>query len=113
MTPEDFRRIALSLPGAIEKAHMGHPDFRAGGKIFATLAYPNDEVGMARLTPEQQHNFVQADPAAFAPVKGAWGRRGCTHVRLSAARRPLVKKALEDAWRNVAAPLAAVSQKTS
>jgi len=33
-----FRRIALSLEGAEEKSHMGQPDFRVGGRIFATLA---------------------------------------------------------------------------
>jgi hypothetical protein len=30
MTAEDFRRIALSMPDAIEASHMGHPDFRVG-----------------------------------------------------------------------------------
>jgi hypothetical protein len=101
MTAEDFRRIALSLPGAIEKSHMHHPDFRAAGKVFATLGYPNAEVGMAKLTPEQQNNFVQADPAAFAPVNGAWGLKGATHVRLKAAKKTMVRKALAEAWRNV------------
>jgi hypothetical protein len=38
MTVDDFRRIALSLEGAEEGSHMGQPDFRAGGRIFATLA---------------------------------------------------------------------------
>jgi hypothetical protein len=33
-----FRRIALSLEGAEEGSHMGHPDFRVNGRIFATLA---------------------------------------------------------------------------
>jgi predicted DNA-binding protein (MmcQ/YjbR family) len=35
-TTDDFRRIALSFPGAQEGAHMGHADFRVGGKVFAT-----------------------------------------------------------------------------
>src|SRR5579862_5540834 len=101
MTVQDFREMALALPGAEERAHMKHPDFRAGGKIFATLAYPSVEFGMAKLTPEQQHNFVKADPVGFAPVKGAWGLKGCTHVRLRVAKKTLVKKALRAAWENV------------
>ena len=36
MTADDFRRITLALEGAVEKAHMGHPDFRVNGRIFAT-----------------------------------------------------------------------------
>lgn len=81
---------------------MGHPDFRVGGKIFATLGYPDDEWGMVKLTPEQQEAFVSGDPAVFVPVKGGWGRRGATNVRLRAARTPGVRAALATAWRNVA-----------
>jgi hypothetical protein len=32
----DFRRIALSFAGAEESSHIGNPDFRVGGRIFAT-----------------------------------------------------------------------------
>jgi len=33
---------------------MGHPDFRVGGKIFATLGSPDGETAMVSLHPEQQ-----------------------------------------------------------
>ena len=36
MTPNGFRRFALRLEGAEESSHMGYPDFRVGGNIFAT-----------------------------------------------------------------------------
>ena len=62
MTAADFRRMALRLPGAIEAAHMGHPDFRVSGKIFATLGYPKRDFAMVQLTPEQQELFVKAEP---------------------------------------------------
>jgi len=94
MTAREFRTIALSLPQASEAAHMGHPDFRVSGRIFATLGYPRSGWGMVKLTPEQQELFVQAEPAAFAPVQGAWGRAGATHVRLRAAKRAAVREAL-------------------
>ena len=58
MTTEGFRRLALSFPEATEEAHMGHPDFRVRGKIFATLGYPDLSWGMVKLTPEQQDAFV-------------------------------------------------------
>jgi hypothetical protein len=80
---------------------MGHPDFRVRGKIFATI-WPNAGWGMVKLTLEQQEMFVQAETAVFVPVKGAWGRRGCTNVRLKAARKAAVRLALATAWRNAA-----------
>ena len=102
MTPEDFRRLALALPETTEQEHMRHPDFRVAGKIFATLAYPNDEFGMVKLTPEQQQEFIARDSKAFVPVPGTWGRQGCTHVKLKSAKATVVRQAIEVAWQNAA-----------
>ena len=98
MTADDFRQLALSLPETTEREHMNHPDFRVRGKIFATMGYPGAEWAMVKLPPEQQANFVQAEPRAFVPVKGGWGLKGCTSVVLAAARKPMVRKALAEAW---------------
>ena len=102
MTPNDFRKIALSLPEAEERAHMDHPDFRVAGKIFATLGYPDKTCGMVKLSPEDQHNFSQDYPEAFIPVRGNWGRRGATSVDLKTAKRDALANALHAAWRNMA-----------
>jgi hypothetical protein len=102
MTANDFRRIALSFPEAEERAHMSHPDFRVGGKIFATLGYPDKSHGMVKLSPEDQHNFSKDFPEAFVPVTGAWGRGGATSVHLKAAKKDVLQKALQAAWRNTA-----------
>jgi hypothetical protein len=75
MTPDDFRRLALALPDAIEVGHMDHPDFRVGGKVFATLGYPTDEWAMVKLGPDEQLALCAAKPKIFVPVKGAWGSR--------------------------------------
>jgi hypothetical protein len=90
MTANDFRRLALTLPEAIESAHMDHPDFRVGGKIFATLGHPAKGWGMVKLTPEQQHYFSKENPDVFMPVKGGWGRGGATSVQLKIADKALV-----------------------
>lgn len=103
MTPAAFRRLALALAGASEGAHGGHPDFRAGGKVFASLAYADKTRGMVKLTPEQQRMVVDAEPAIFAPVGGVWGQRGYTSVQLAAADARTMKSALAMAWRNVTA----------
>src|SRR5690242_8942031 len=99
MTPDDFRRLALALPGAEERAHMNHPDFRTNGKIFATLGYPNSEYAMVKLPPEEQNNYVSTYPDAFIPVKGKWGLQGATSVRLKTAKKTHVKNALTAAWK--------------
>lgn len=99
MTIDDFRRIALSFEGAEESSHMGQPDFRVGGRIFATLASAKEGYGNLKLTPEQQAEFVQELPEAFIPIAGGWGRMGMTHIRLSAASEDLLRGALHTAWK--------------
>lgn len=102
MTAAEFRRLALSMPDAEESAHMNHPDFRVGGRIFATLGYPDEAWGMVKLFPDQQEEFVAADPRTFTPVKGAWGKGGCTNVLLEAAAVDRLREALSAAWHNAA-----------
>jgi hypothetical protein len=97
VTAADARRIALGMRDAIESAHMGHPDFRAGGRIFASL-HADMKFAMVRLTPDQQEAFVRARPSAFAPENGAWGTQGCTRVRLDAVDEETLGEAMTLAW---------------
>ena len=100
MTPDDFRRLALGMADVVEGAHMDHPDFRVHGKIFATI-HPDHAWGMVKLTPEQQQRFVRDAPHVFKPENGAWGLRGYTAVRLSAAEDAMVGEAMTLAWQNI------------
>ena len=102
MTADNFRKLALSFPEVIESAHMHHPDFRVGGRIFATLGYPDEEYATVKLTRVDQKEFVQSNPDVFQPVKGAWGRQGATNIDLPAATIEIVREALAAAWRNTA-----------
>jgi hypothetical protein len=103
VTAEQFRRLALRFPETVESSHMKHPDFRVrGGKLFATLAYPDKKWGMVRLTPEQQEEFVSAEPDVFVPVTGGWGRGGATTVRLRVATKKVLQPAMTAAWCNAA-----------
>ncbi len=104
MTDEDFRRIALELPEAVEGGHMGHADFRVGGKVFATLGYPDAGCGMVKLTLDQREIMVEAAPEVFRPVPGGWGGKGATYVTLAAADEATLRGALASAWRNTAPP---------
>jgi len=99
MNADDFRRIALSLPGAEESSHMGAADFRVGGRIFATLASVKQGYGNLMLTLEQQTAFVEELPEVFLPIPGGWGRMGMTHIRLAAASEDVLSGALHTAWK--------------
>jgi hypothetical protein len=99
MTPADFRRIALSLEGVEESSHMGSPDFRVGGKIFATLASQKQGYGNLKLTLDQQADFVRELPEVFLPIAGGWGRMGMTHIRLNKASEDILDGALRAAWK--------------
>jgi hypothetical protein len=107
-TADLFRKLALSLPGAVESAHMGHPDFRvlcADGKlrIFATLSGEPTGRGVLKLTLDQQSAFREEMPEVFEPCAGAWGRMGMTYVTLEAVEEATLKGALATAHRNVTA----------
>lgn len=99
MTIADFRRIALSLEGVEESSHMGAPDFRVGGTIFATLASQDKGYGNLVLTPQQQAEFVEELPDVFLPIAGGWGRMGMTHIRLAQANEDVLAGALRTAWK--------------
>jgi hypothetical protein len=102
MTADEFREVALSLHGAVEGSHMNHPDFRANGRIFASL-HTGETTGMVKLTPDEQAEFLKLKPAMFTPSAGAWGRQGCTNVILPKADARTLKQAMTLAWEGVMA----------
>lgn len=103
MLPDDVRAIALLLPETVQGAHNGHPDFRVGGRIFATLWTDEDRV-VVKLTPKLQSVMVEAEPDVFEPIAGSWGARGWTNVDLDVAGEEVLRSVLLAAWRAVAPP---------
>jgi hypothetical protein len=102
MTADDFRAIVLAHDGAAEGAHMGHPDFRANGRIFASL-HSQDRFGMVKLAPDEQQVLLREHPESFEPSAGAWGRQGCTNVKLATASTPAVRGAVRLAFEAIVA----------
>ena len=98
MDAEDFRQMALSFDGAEESSHMGAPDFRVGGHIFATLAMQHRGYGNLMLSPAFQQALIAEAPDVFLAMPGGWGRKGCTHIRLADASEEQMLKALQLAW---------------
>jgi hypothetical protein len=101
MTTDEFRKMALEIPMAVERSHMNHPDFRVAGKIFASFGVPDQSWGMVKLTPEQQRAFIRKAPEVFKPCSGAWGRHGHTNIHLAAAKPSIVRAALDVAAKNI------------
>jgi YjbR len=99
MREHDFRRMALAMDGAVEGAHMDHPDFRVNNRIFVTLHHDRKSGGLM-LTPEQQAEFIRADAESFAPANGAWGRAGATTVHLASVSEEALGEAMTMAWKN-------------
>jgi hypothetical protein len=111
MTGDDFRRIALGMDGAIERSHMGHPDFRVNGRIFATLD-DLEKRGMVKLTPEEQAEFMSGNPGIFVPAAGAWGRQGCTLVAIDQIDEHVLGEAVTLAWQAAVKATVAKTPKT-
>ncbi|WP_396625740.1 MmcQ/YjbR family DNA-binding protein [Luteitalea sp.] len=97
MTADDIRAVLLALEGVEEGAHMGHPDFRLGGRVFAGLL-ADEQVASVNLTPDAQAALVAEASDTFAPAAGAWGRQGWTRITLAGAPVAAVRGALVLAW---------------
>ena len=83
---------------------MGHPDFRVNGKIFASVADPKKDLAMVKVTLDQQASYLHSDPDTFYAASGAWGRSGCTMVRLQSADPEKIGEAMTAAWQNIRRP---------
>ena len=101
MLQEEFRRLALTFPGAVASGHFDVADFRVRGKIFATLREA-DGRAVLKLSPDEQKLLMETAPGLFEPVKGSWGQKGWTRVVLDRADEATVRHAMEYAWRSVA-----------
>jgi hypothetical protein len=103
MTPAQFKKLALAVPGAEEHSHMGHPDFRLPkkGRIFASLQ-PAKGIAMVVLEREHQAALVERDPETFL-LFGGWSKNGSTGIALKRAKTAEVKDLLREAFRVVAA----------
>ncbi len=95
ISSDEARRIALSLPGAVEQDHHGRPSFRVDRRIFATLW---DEQHMNVMLDEPGIlTAVQSHPEICAEVW--WGKRlAAVRVDLTVASEELLRELLEDSW---------------
>lgn len=97
MTGEEFRGLALSLPGVTEGPHFDRLAFKVR-RIFASLSPDGASVNL-KLTHEEQAFFAEMSPAVFSRLPNRWGNRGWTQALLAPAEPEDVRAALEAAWR--------------
>ena len=102
MTANDFRKLALALPETEERAAHGPPRLPRRRKNLRHARLSRQDLGMVKLSPEDQHYFTKDHPEIFVPVKGAWGRRGATFIHLKLVKKEILRKALQAAWSNTA-----------
>jgi len=93
MTPDVFRRLALSQPKVVEVYYRGQSEFRVLRRSFASLGGPADSVAMVQLTSEQQAAWTLAYEC-FGPRPHKWDWtpsrsqiKACTRAIQSIARK--------------------------
>lgn len=95
------RKILLSLPEASEGAHMGHPDFRVGNRVFASLWPKKKNIAVVKLSIANQTALLQMDPDAFS--LNGWSRQGWTNVHLDKVTPTRFRTVAQESWATVAA----------
>lgn len=99
MTPEDFRRLALSFPEVEEGFNMGSVVFKANGKVLARLL-SNDEAMLAGMTYDERELLLEAEPEVFYITPHYQDYRGVI-ARLTPLTETSCRPLLEARWREV------------
>ena len=92
-----FKKLALSLPEAIELPHFEKTSFRINNKIFTTLDIEKQKA-VLMLTKIDQSVFCAFDRTVIYPVDGYWGKQGATYFELKKTRKDMLKDALKCAY---------------
>jgi hypothetical protein len=97
MRKDTVRRIALSLPEAVEQETWGTPTFRVRKRIFVMFAEGEREAWV-KSTHDEQRALVQMDPGTFF-VPPYVGPSGWVGVRFRTVDRDEMRELVTEAWR--------------
>lgn len=100
---EDVRRVALSLPGTVEKELWNHPTFHVTRRMYLTV--PDDGTSFAVRCPRyERHELIASEPHKFwVPPHEA----GSSWVRARLAALEDLDELYDivvDSWRQAAPP---------
>jgi hypothetical protein len=106
MTPDAFRKLALSYPNAVESSHMNHPDFRINGTIFATRdgevdARATEEIcgtGAGRVQSVQRRMGLARRNECSAAVSEEPDNSGGARLRVSKCERENAEEGEKSEW---------------
>lgn len=101
VTPETFRKLALSFPETTEEPHFEKTSFRVRNKIFATFDSKN-KLACIRLSEIDQDVFISANRTAIYAVANKWGKQGWTIIETEKVNADLFTDALTTAYCEVA-----------
>lgn len=104
-TQEDIRRVALSLPEAVEQPHFDRPSFRIAGKIFATLPPPqfegDEKVVLLRIPMVLKEALMVSDADAMVSL-GPWEKQRIIQVAIGRMDWDKLEGLVRLAWREAA-----------
>ncbi len=95
------RKILLALPETREGAHMWHPDFRVGDRVFASLWSRKKKIAVVKLSIANQTALLQMDPEAFS--LNGWSGQGWTNVHLDKVTPTRFRTLAQESWTAVSA----------
>ena len=102
MTPAAFRKLALSMPGAVELPHFDRSSFRVGTKIFATMK-PEAGEAMIPVRPLVRcFELLAKEPDLFFSYGGWTQKHGSLGIRLAKADAKRLAPLMRDAWERIA-----------
>lgn len=102
MTPAAFRKLALSMPDAVELPHFQRTSFRVGKKIFATMTADGREAMVPVRPLVRCFELLESNPEVFFSHGGWTERNGSVGIRLAKVNAKLIADLVRDAWQRVA-----------
>lgn len=98
VTEEDVRRVALSLPGSIERPYNRLPSFRVRNNLFLRIHELPDAFFVRCASVEERNELLSAEPGKFFITPHYDGYPGFL-VRLSQVDLDEMIEIVTESWR--------------
>lgn len=98
VTEEDVRRVALSLPGSIERPYNRLPSFRVRNNLFLRIHELPDAFFVRCASVEERNELLSAEPGKFFITPHYDGYPGFL-VRLSQVDLDEMTEIVTESWR--------------
>ena len=91
------RKLALALPGVMERASYGTPAFRVRDKLFCRLLEDNESI-VVYVDPIERSELVEWKPQTFQ-ITAHYQNHPMVIVRLAVVEREELREVLVESWR--------------